>query len=173
VHAEISRAFKNQKHRDQWINTLRTYAFPVIGDRSVAELQTSDFAQLLRSIWLAKPETASRVRQRCERVMTWCMARGMAPTNPVSAVEVLLPKQPMKRERVQHHPSVPWRNLPDVCARLFSTGSMSVGKRALLFTILTAARSGEVRGAYHRTDLLEQRRIMMQAWTDHCLGTSV
>ena len=147
VHADVASSFKNKKHREQWINTLSTYAWPIIGERPVDKLQTLDFANVLSPIWLSKPETASRVRQRCERVMTWCVAREMASTNPVSAVEALLPKQPAKRDRVQHHPSVPWQDLPSVCNELFGRSSISVGKHALLFAILTAGRSGEVRGA--------------------------
>ena len=147
VHSEISESFRNRKHRDQWINTLSTYVFPKIGDIQVDRLRPSDFADALGSIWLSKVETASRVRQRCERVMLWCLAHEMCDTNPVSAINALLPKQPSKRDRVTHHPAVPWRAMPDVVHTIFEGREMTVGRQALLFLILTATRSGEVRGA--------------------------
>lgn len=147
VFESIAPGFRNPKHRVQWINTLRTYAIPFFGDKPVDLLTTSDFAHCLDAIWLEKPETASRVRQRCDRVMTWCVANQFAPTNPVSSVTALLPKQKSKHDIVVHFPAVPWRDLPDISTRIFSTAAVSVGRQALLFLILTAARSGEVRGA--------------------------
>ena len=65
---EIEGGFRNAKHKDQWISTLQTYAFPVIGEKRVNDLRASDFADVLRPIWLTKPETASRVRQRCDTI---------------------------------------------------------------------------------------------------------
>ena len=147
VFDHIAPGFRNEKHRTQWINTLRTYAFPLIGNRRVDQLTTADIGQLLECIWLEKPETARRVKQRCERVMTWCVANQYAPTNPVSSVAALLPKQKSKHDLVVHFPAVPWRELPEMSKHLFSGQKLSMGKQALLFLIQTAARSGEVRGA--------------------------
>ncbi|WEK49022.1 MAG: Arm DNA-binding domain-containing protein [Candidatus Kaistia colombiensis] len=65
VHADIAPGFKNEKHAAQWITTLERYVFPKIGNVAVTDLRANDFATSLRSIWLTKPETASRVRQRC------------------------------------------------------------------------------------------------------------
>jgi len=79
--------------------------------------------------------------------MTWCVANQFAPTNPVSSVTALLPKQKSKHDIVVHFPAMPWRDLPDISTQIFSTAAVSVGRQALLFLILTAARSGEVRGA--------------------------
>lgn len=147
TYADIAPGFKNNKHSAQWINTLRSYVFPSIGEKSVDTLSAADFAAVLKPIWLSKPETASRIKQRCERVMIWCLANGLVSNNPVSAVEALLPKQKTKRDRVAHFPSVPWRDLQSSCTPLFEQEKLSVGRQALLFLILTAARSGEVRGA--------------------------
>jgi hypothetical protein len=119
VFESIAPGFRNPKHRAQWINTLRTYAIPFFGDRPVDLLTTSDFAHCLDAIWLEKPETASRVRQRCDRVMTWCVANQFAPTNPVSSVTALLPKQKSKHDIVVHFPAMPWRDLPDISTRIF------------------------------------------------------
>jgi integrase len=147
VFDEIKGGFRNAKHTAQWISTLETYAFPIIGDRRVDELRASDFADVLRPIWLNKPETASRVRQRCDTVMKWCAARDYVVASPVGVVSTLLARQPGKRERVEHHPALVWRDIPGFVVRVLrSTPPTSVGKQALEFTLLTAARSGEVRG---------------------------
>lgn len=86
--------FKNAKHRAQWLSTLEAYVFPVIGEMPVARLRTADSARALGPIWTEKPETASRVKQRCDQIMTYCIAHLWVDTNPVSAVDALLPKPP-------------------------------------------------------------------------------
>jgi integrase len=142
---ELKSGFKNAKHIQQWIGTLDTYVFPKLGRRPVNELRASDFADALRPIWLSKPETASRVRQRCDTVMNWCAAQDYIIASPVQNVDRLLPKQKGKRERVQHHPAVPWRDIPTFAERVLRAGKPSMGKLALEFLILTVARSGEIR----------------------------
>ena len=176
VHADLAAGYRNAKHSAQWINTLITYAFPFIGDRQVNGLTTADFADLLRPIWLEKAETAGRVKQRCDRVMTWCIAHRFAMTNPVSAVDALLPKQPGKRERVQHHPAIPWRALPKSLSML--SGSPTAGRDALFFLLFTAARSGEVRGAKWEEFDLDRRvwsvpAVRMKAKMIHRVPLSV
>ncbi|HEY8594856.1 MAG TPA: tyrosine-type recombinase/integrase [Devosiaceae bacterium] len=146
VFEDIRHGFRNPKHADQWINTLERYIFPKIGSRVVSELRASDFADALRPIWLDKPETASRVRQRCDTVMKWCAARDYVVASPVGVVGKLLARQPGKRERVEHHPALPWRDIPAFVRDVLHTENPSIGKQALEFLILTAARSGEVRG---------------------------
>jgi integrase len=146
VHQETKLAFKNGKHVDQWINTLDDYVFPQIGNRRVDELRPVDFADALRPIWLTKPETASRVKQRCDKVMKWCAARGYIVASPLPVVDNLLPKQPGKRERVIHHPAVPWGDLPDFFRSEFCEKQPTTGRNMLELLILTAARSGEIRG---------------------------
>lgn len=96
TYQSVAPSFRNHKHRDQWLNTLRTYVFPVIGEKKVDELKTSSFAEAIRTFWLEKPETAGRVKQRCEAVMNWCLAHGHVDANPVPSVGALLPKQPSK-----------------------------------------------------------------------------
>lgn len=75
VHADAAPGFRNQKHIDQWINTLVEYVFPKIGKKKVDKISVADFANCLKPIWLEKPETASRVKQRCDKVMKWCVAK--------------------------------------------------------------------------------------------------
>lgn len=145
VHSETSPGFRNRKHIDQWINTLVEYVFPVIGRKKVDEITIGHFAECLRPIWLEKPETASRVKQRCDKVMQWCAAHGFITASPVGVVEQLLPKQPNKRNRVKHHPAVPWRSLPAVYADNIAQGKLSDTKLMLEILILTATRSGEIR----------------------------
>jgi integrase len=147
VHQDRRDGWKNAKHADQWINTLRDYVFPAIGARPVASLSVADFADVLRPIWLEKAETASRVKQRCHAVMKWCMARGLVQGNPLDVVDHLLPPQPGKRERTTHQPSMPWRGIPNFVQLRLRGGATNVTRALLEFVILTAARSGEAREA--------------------------
>jgi integrase len=100
---------------------------------------------VLRPIWLAKPETASRVKQRCRTIMKWCWAQQLVKGNPVDVVDHLLPQQPGKRERTTHQPSMPWRDIPAFVKQSLATGRPNVSRALLEFVILTAARSGEAR----------------------------
>lgn len=145
VHEEQKTAWRNEKHQAQWINTLKEYVFPAIGSKPVAELKPGDFADALRPIWLDKAETASRVRQRCQAVMKWCWAHGHVTGNPVDVVDHLLPKQQGKRVRVQHHPAMPWRDVPAFVEAALRGGRPNSSRPLLEFVILTAARSGEAR----------------------------
>lgn len=145
VHEDNKAGWKNSKHIDQWINTLRDYVFPKLGSKKVAALTPHDFAEALRPIWLDKPETASRVKQRCHMIMKWCWAHGLVQGNPVDVVDHLLPKQPGKRERVTHQPALPWSMIPDFVQTVLRVGPTNVTRALLEFVILTAARSGEAR----------------------------
>ncbi len=145
VHAELSPAWKNTKHKAQWLTTMRDYVFPYIGKCKVDILTPADFADVLRPIWLSKPETASRVKQRCHTVIKWCWACGLVQGNPLDVVDHLLPQQPAKRIRVQHQPAMPWKAVPKFVANVLHNGKTNVTRAIIEFTILTAARSGEVR----------------------------
>lgn len=154
VHTQQKPGWKNSKHADQWINTLRVYVFPEIGKRKVDDLTPEDFANALRPIWLTKPETASRVKQRCHKVMKSCRAQGLVKANPVEVVDHLLPLQPGKRERVRHQPSMPWQGVPAFVRDVLRTSPSNVTRNLLEFVILTAARSGEAREAtWNEVDL--------------------
>jgi len=144
-HADNKPGWKNPKHAAQWITTLEKYVFPHIGNRKVDGLKARDFADALRTIWLEKPETASRVKQRCSSVMDWCAAQELVGANPVGVVAKLLPKQPKIRDRVVHHPAMPWQDVPVFIDEVLRAGNPSLSKTMLEFLILTAARSGEVR----------------------------
>lgn len=142
VHSEHKAAWKNGKHQDQWINTLETYAFPTIGSRLVSEIEGPAIRDVLAPIWLTKPETARRVRQRIAAVLDWACAKGLRSTEaPLRSVARGLPRQPRKQS---HFDAMPFRDVPEFMTSL--RGRRSVGRLALEFLILTAARSGEIRG---------------------------
>jgi integrase len=140
--------WRNVKHAAQWKSTLDAYAGPVFGDLSVQAVDTTMVLRVLEPIWPTKNETASRVRGRIESVLDWATARGYRKgENPArwrGHCESLLPK-PSKVQKVQHHAALPYAELPAFMASLAKQGG--VAARALEFTILTAARTGETIGA--------------------------
>lgn len=146
-----SEGWRNEKHADQWTNTLATYAYPKIGDLLVQDVQLPQVLAVLEPIWTTKTETASRVRGRIEAVLDWATARGhregLNPARWRGHLDKLLPK-PSKVARVEHHTALPASEMPSFMAAL--RGQLGAGARALEFAILTAARSGEVRGATWR-----------------------
>ncbi len=143
-----SAAWSNEKHRQQWENTLATYARPVIGRIPVDQIETPDILRILEPVWTVKPETAVRVRGRIERVLAWAATRGLrARENPAAwknHLDAILPPR-SKVRAVRHHRALPWEQVPVFTQRLRQQDG--IGPRALEFLILTAARSGEVRGA--------------------------
>lgn len=153
VHGEHKAAWKNGKHQDQWINTLETYAFPFIGNRLVSEIEGPAIRDVLAPIWLAKPETARRVRQRIAAVLDWACARGLRETEaPLRSVMRGLPRQPRKNG---HFEAMPFKDVPAFMNSLRER--QSTGRLALELLILTAARSGEIRGCkWNEFDLSNQ-----------------
>jgi integrase len=141
--------WKNPKHADQWINTLRAYAFPVFGNKSVAEVTTDNVLATLEPIWQAKHETATRVRQRIEAVLSAAKARGLRTgKNPAAwsgHLDALLPTISKKR-RVEHHAAMAFADVPAFMDELRQRSNISAW--ALQFTILTACRTSEVIGAW-------------------------
>lgn len=147
VHAEqIMPAARNAKAGAQWLRSLESHAFPKIGRQPVHTIGQADVLAVLSPIWLQTPETARRVRQRIRTVLDWCTAAGHREgVNPVEGIDAALPRQ---KPKVAHFTALPWADLPDVWPRLVAAQGM--GAAALRFTILTAARSGETRGATWR-----------------------
>lgn len=140
--------WKNAKHADQWANTLATYAYPVLGALPVATIDTGRVLAVLEPLWSTKAETATRVRQRIEAVLDWARARGYRDTeNPArwkGHLDKLLPRR-SKVAPVEHHPALPWADLPTFYRAL--AAMPGTGALALRWTILAAARSGETLGA--------------------------
>ena len=143
VHAETRKGWRNGKHDKQWLSSLETHCFPAIGDVSVSDLDGPALRDVLASIWLAKPETARRIRQRIISIVDWSVAKGYRDVPlAMAAIDKSLPRQ---KRTDRHHEALPYADLPDFMAKLRSRES--VGRVALECLILTAARSGEVRGA--------------------------
>lgn len=143
VHEENQLAWKNGKHQDQWIATLKSYAFPKMGNLLVSEIEGPLIRDVLAPIWLAKPETARRVRQRIGTVLDWSCAKGYRATEaPMRSVSKGLPRQPKKDN---HFAALPYPAVPDFLEKLGERETVS--RIALEALILTAARSGEIRSA--------------------------
>lgn len=141
VHAEHKGGWKNLKHRDQWLSSLDTYAFPAFGEKAVSVIGPADVRDALAAIWLTKPETARRLRQRVITVIDWAVAKGYRDGPLATAViDKALPKQ---RAKPKHHRALSYTDIPDFMAQLRERET--VGRLALEAAILTAARSGEVR----------------------------
>jgi integrase len=150
VHAEHKSGWRNGKHQAQWLATLETYAFPSFGEVSVGALDAPAVRDALAAIWLNKPETARRLRQRIATVVDWAVAKGYRD-GPL-AMAVIDKALPRQRERVKHHAALPYADLPAFMADLRTKQTM--GRLALEALILTAARSGEVRLAnWNEVDL--------------------
>jgi len=141
-------AWRNPKHRQQWHNTLRDYVLPEIGDLPVGSVDKGAVAKIIEPLWREKTETASRVRGRIERILDYAKARGWRDgENPArwrGHLDRLVPQR-SKVQRVAHHAALSWRETGAFMQRLRQNSSMSA--RCLEFAILTACRSGEVRGA--------------------------
>ena len=141
-------SWKNAKHLTQWTNTLKAYASPVFGHLPVAEIDTGLVMKCLAPIWEKKTETAIRVRGRIESVLGWATTSryrtGENPARWKGHLENLLATL-SKAGRTKHLPSLPWHRVGTFMAALKARDG--VAARAVEFAVLTACRSGEVRGA--------------------------
>lgn len=146
--AAKSGEWKNAKHAQQWTNTLEAYAFPVVGNLVCADVALPHILKILEPIWSAKNETASRLRGRIESVLDWATVRGFRkgenPARWKGHLDKLL-SAPGKVQKVEHHEAVAVDSLGAFIQDLRKREGIAA--RALEFLILTAARSGEVRGA--------------------------
>jgi integrase len=140
--------FRNEKHKAQWRSSLDAYAMPVLGPMTVDAIEVRDVLRALQPIWVEKTETASRLRGRIENVLSWATVAGhRSGDNPArwrGNLSELLPK-PTKVAKVTHHPALALSEAAAWMADL--RGRDGIATRALEFSALTAARSGEVRGA--------------------------
>ncbi len=140
--------WRNAKHAAQWESTLKLHASPIIGGLMVNQVELRHVLLILEPIWRTRTETASRLRGRVESILDWATVRnfrqGDNPAQWRGHLDKLLP-MPAKVRRVEHHPALPYAEMPDFMVKLSKQEGM--GSRALAFLILTAARSGEVRGA--------------------------
>ena len=141
----IASGFRNQKHINQWSSTIKTYAAP-IADKPISDINERDLLKILQPIWLEKHDTASRVRGRIERILDAAKVKGLREgENPArfrGHLSLLLPSA--KKAGSKHHAAMPYAELPAFMTQLRKRQGMAA--RALEFTILTAARSGETLG---------------------------
>jgi integrase len=165
--------WRNEKHFDQWSNTLNTYAGPVFGSLPVQAVDVGLVMKALEPIWQTKSETASRVRGRIESVLDWATVRGYRKgDNPArwrGHLDKLLPPR-SKVRKVEHHPARPHDELANFVAML--RRQEGIASRALEFLILTATRTGEVIGArWDEIDLGEKVWVVpaarMKAGREH------
>jgi integrase len=146
--ASHEEGWRNAEHRRQWRTSIEQDVLPVIGDLAVDDIGTPHVIKVLEPIWKAKPETASRIRGRIERVLAWATVRGFrSGDNPARWRGHLQEMFPAvgKIAKVNHHEAMPYVDVPSFMAKL--RDSDHVAARALEFTILTAARTGETLGA--------------------------
>lgn len=142
VHQEHSESWKNKKHSAQWIKTLEEYTFPLFGDRPVDQVDTPEVLNALSKIWLTKPETARRVRQRIGTVLDWAKAAGhRSGDNPINGIVKGLPKQPKNQK---HHAALPYSEVNSFISDLGKADANESTRLAFEFLILTATRTSEV-----------------------------
>jgi integrase len=142
VHKIHEPTWRNKKHAAQFLSTLEAYTFPRIGRIKVSDVTTADVLAVLQPIWLEKPETARRVRQRIGTVMKWAVANGWRQDNPADAIAQALPKQDKTQA---HRKALPYSKVPEFLDALKASDAGEATKLALELVILTASRSGEVR----------------------------
>lgn len=173
VHRQRLNAWSNGKHSSQWINTLRAYAFPVIGQKLVSEITSADVLSVLMPIWLPKHETARRVRQRIRAVLERATVAGhRAGANPAVGVGSGLPRPPDRR---RHFEAMHYEAVPQFVRDLQECGSGELVRLALEFLIFTVARTGSLRrhmaGAVELTRRHRQQRVA--AWKQPTLRAAL
>ena len=153
---DIEEGFSNPKHRQQWRNTLKTYAVSLF-TVPITDITTEQILNVLQPIWLTKAETASRVRGRIERGLDAAKVKGLRhgenPARGRGHLDLLLPRR--SKAEVRHHPALPFQQIAAFMHQLSRRPAEAA--RALEFTILTAARSGETRGMTWGEIDLEER----------------
>jgi integrase len=158
-------AWKNAKHASQWLATLETYAFPVIGKLPVGAVDEGHIMKILEPIWRTKTETASRVRARIEKVLDRAkvlkLRTGDNPARWAGHLDQLLPAR-SRVAPVENQPALPYKQVPEFMPALRQREAISA--RALEFTILTVARTGDTIGAtWSEIDLKERQWVVPRA----------
>ncbi len=145
VHEANKPRWRNGRHSAGWIQTLERHAMPALGNTPLDRIGRSDALDVLTPIWATRPETARRVRQRMRTVFRWAMAHGYMETNPAGeAIDGALP--PMPRVKA-HFRALPYQEVGAALETVASSQASMSAKLCLRFLALTAARSGEARGA--------------------------
>lgn len=167
-------SWKAGKSTVQWLSTLEKHAFPAFGNKDISSISKSDILQVLEPLWLTKIDTATKVKQRIRAVLDWAAARdyhiGHDP-RLWDQVERSLPKAQSMKKKV-HLEACPYSEVAAVLAVVEKSGATETLKAAFQFTVLTATRSGESRGArWDEIDFDSQRWIIphgrMKAKREH------
>jgi integrase len=138
VHKIHEPTWRNKKHAAQFLSTLETYTFPRMGNLKVSEVTTADVLAVLQPIWLEKPETAKRVRQRIGTVMKWAVANGWRQDNPAGAISQALPKQ---KQPVKHRKSLPYDEVSGCLVAVRSSRAFNATKLALEWSEIDLAKA--------------------------------
>lgn len=146
--ASMAPQWRGNRRSGNALSRLERHAFPRIATVMVGEVTRGQVLSILEPLWIPKTESATKLRYSMEAVFDWAIAAGYREAeNPATwkgGLKAMLPA-PGKVARVRHHPALPWQDVPGFLADLRQRGGLA--SRALEFAILTAARSGEVRGA--------------------------
>ena len=138
-------SWTNEKHAAQWRSSLSRHVLPDLGAMPVDQISTAEVLGVLTPIWSEKAETATRVKQRMAIIFDYCIAAGWRHDNPCNgALKAALPRRPRQR---RHHPAMPYSEVGAAMQAVEDANGHESSKLALLFTVLTAARTGEVRAA--------------------------
>jgi hypothetical protein len=127
--------WRNAKHGQQWINTLREYAIPHFGKKRLDTINSADVLAALMPIWNSHPETARRVKQRIGTVMKWAIAQGWRTDNPAEAISKALPKH--DRSKVKHQKALPYAEVASALRIVQESEATMQAKLALEFAVLT------------------------------------
>jgi integrase len=159
VHAEHGPTFRNPKHAAQWLASLENDVFPIIGELPVDRIDSGEILKVLTPIWMVKPETARRLKQRMKLICDWAKAKGFrSGDNPTDGVTKVLPKH---RDDKQHHAALPYAEVPAFVTDLrVAPDTSATIRRAFELLILTATRTSEVQRATWAEIDLDQ-----QVWT--------
>ena len=145
VHEANKPRWRNGSHTRAWIQTLERHAFPKIGNKKIDTVSRTDVLTVLTPIWSTRPETGRRVRQRMRTIFRWAMANELIETNPAGeAIDGALPSMPKVKAHLR---ALPYQEVGAALKTVDASQTSPASKRCLKFLILTAARSGEARGA--------------------------
>ena len=136
--------WRHPRHAQDWMSSLRRHVLPDLGRMPVSEISSAEVLDTLRRIWHERPETARRVRQRISAVMDWAIAMQFRTDNPCDRLGPVLGPQ---QDLVQHMRALPHAEAAGAIGSMWGSGATDAVKLAFEFLVLTAARSGEVRGA--------------------------
>jgi len=164
VHKNLKPTFKSETHAYNWLQSLKTYVFPVFGHKRVDTIDSNDILECLTPIWNEVSDTARRTLRRIDAIFNWCQAKhyrdiivnGITVTkvHPCDGIRSVLPKQ---KRTENHHESLPYSELPDFIQKLRVSQSALAVKLAFEFLILTCSRTNEVLGAkWEEIDLKEE-----------------